>query len=488
MEKFLIKPGVKRKFKEEYIQFGFIAQETEDSTVPFCLICKKALANESLVPNKLKRHLETIHSALKDKPKAYFENLSAQQSKQVKKITSFLKVPEKALVASYKVAQLLAKQKKAHTEAETIIAPALSIIVGTILGSEALEKVKKVPLSNNTIARRIEHLSSDLKNQVIEHFAESKSDMRCKWALQVDESTDRTGNAQLLAFIRFVHNGKFVNEFLFCNSLETHTTGEDIFKMVNDNITLFNLLWKDCVGVCTDGCPSMRGIKKGFATLVLQQNSNIISTHCMIHREALAAKSLPENLQTVLSQAVKLVNLIKSRPLQSRIFAQLCEAMDSDYKCLLYHTEVRWLSRGKVLKRLVHLKIEVISFLEVEESDVDFDFHDEIWWLKLQFLSDLFEKLNFLNQSLQRPSENIISSTSKLKSFDEKLTLWKSKTSKGIFECFPSVNQSTLKKKIAVDILSTLTGLQTALKKYFPSLCLDEYAWVINPFWKSGQQ
>ena len=63
-------------------------------------------------------------------------------------------------------------------------------------------------------------------------------------------------------------------------------------------------------------------------------------------------------------QVIQVVNFIKSRPLQSRLFAQLCDAMDSDYKSLLYHTEVRWLSKGKVLNRLVRLKVEVTSFLE----------------------------------------------------------------------------------------------------------------------------
>lgn len=156
--------------------------------------------------------------------------------------------------------------------------------------------------------------------------------------------------------------------------------------------------------------------------------------------------------------------------------------MDSDFKSLLYHTEVRWLSKGKVLKRLVHLKVEVISFLEVEETDFGFNLRDETWWLKVQFLSDLFDKLNFLNLNLQGTSENIISSTSKLKSFDEKLTLWKHKVSKGIFECFPSVNESQSKSIVADDILSTLTGLQSAIHHYFPSLSIDEYDWVINPF------
>lgn len=58
------------------------------------------------------------------------------------------------------VAQLLAKRKEAHTEAETIIAPAFAIILETMLGPEAAKKFKKVSLSNDTISRRIEDLSS----------------------------------------------------------------------------------------------------------------------------------------------------------------------------------------------------------------------------------------------------------------------------------------------------------------------------------------
>ena len=59
MEKFLSKSGTKRKFKEEYVEYGFIAMESDGDQLPFYLICNKALSNETFVPNKLKRHLET---------------------------------------------------------------------------------------------------------------------------------------------------------------------------------------------------------------------------------------------------------------------------------------------------------------------------------------------------------------------------------------------------------------------------------------------
>ena len=114
--------------------------------------------------------MEKNHPTLQDKPKEYFVNLKSQTNKQAKILNSYLKLPEKGLIASYKVAHLLAKRKKAHTDAESVIGPALTIVVEEMLGTAAAEKVRGVPLSNNTISRRIEELSSDLKDQVREHF------------------------------------------------------------------------------------------------------------------------------------------------------------------------------------------------------------------------------------------------------------------------------------------------------------------------------
>ena len=122
----------------------------------YFLICDSALLNEAPVPSKLKRHLETKQPVVKEQPNEYFKYIRTQQNKQAKKFTNYLKLPEKKLIASYMVAQLLAKRKKANAEAEPVIAPALSIVVETILGPDAAEKVMRVFLSNDTVSRRIE--------------------------------------------------------------------------------------------------------------------------------------------------------------------------------------------------------------------------------------------------------------------------------------------------------------------------------------------
>ena len=125
------------------------------------------------------------------------------------------------------------------------------------------------------------------------------------------------------------------------------------FHVVNENILLFILQWKNCVSLCTDGSPSMQESKKGFVTFVLQENSNVFVAHCMIHREPLVFRFLPKYLMFVQDQVITIVNFIKSRPLASRLFRQFYEAINSNHKRLLYHINVLRLSRGKLLKRAV---------------------------------------------------------------------------------------------------------------------------------------
>jgi hypothetical protein len=84
--------------------------------------------------------------------------------------------------------------------------------------------------------------------------------------------------------------------------------------------------------------------------------------HCIIYREALASRDLEPKLHYVLQEAVKVVIFVKARQLNSLLFAISCEEMQAYHKSLLLPSKVRWLSRGKVLKRLVELKEKYAYF------------------------------------------------------------------------------------------------------------------------------
>ena len=210
--------------------------------------------------------------------------------------------------------------------------------------------------------------------------------------------------------------------------MPTTTRGEDIFHILNDYFKKWNLSWKSCVGVCTDGTPSMVGSIKGLASFVKQQHPSIITTHCFLHREVLMAKTLGTKLKEVFDQVVEMVNFIKTRPVKARVFELLCENMDSQHTRLLLHTEVRWLSRGRVLCRVLELHQELLAFFEKEnKSKFCGLLKNEFWISKLRYLTDMLQHLNNLNLSMQNGNENLLSSTDKIKAFQKKLAIWKSR-------------------------------------------------------------
>jgi len=477
------KKSLKRKYDLEYLKFGFVPSDS-DEALPFCLLCLKSLSNESMVPSKLQRHLNTSHPLQKDKTIQYFEQLQQERQNQSKKMKKSFSIPARAQITSYQIAQLIAERKKPHSDAEGLILPAMLIAVENMLGHEAINKINCIPLSTQSISRRIDDMSSDIKEQLKSQFVESTAKFEKLWSIQVDESTDISNKAQLLSYLRLIRDGKIMTQFFFCSELKERTTGEEIFKLVNEKVLSNGMLWENCINICTDGAPAMQGKSKGFVSYALKENPEINVIHCMIHKEVLVSKCLPEDLLKVMNNVVKVVNHIKSNALRSRIFAALCDSMQSEFKCLIYHTEVRWLSKGKVLARFVSLKSELLSFFVADDDKFAF-LSDEDFWLKVLFLNDIFEKLNILNISIQGPNENMITITGKLKSFKEKLHLWILKVQNKQFDCFPSVNSHEHKLAILEDIKRTLKNLLNSLKKYFPVLETKFNEWIVNPFMDS---
>lgn len=105
-------------------------------------------------------------------------------------------MPKKGFIASYQIAQLTAQRKTAHTKAESIIAPALAIIVETMLEKEATDYVKKVLLFNDTISRRNEDLTLEIKKSKFSTL--STDDDSELLPLCINESKDISRKAQFL--------------------------------------------------------------------------------------------------------------------------------------------------------------------------------------------------------------------------------------------------------------------------------------------------
>ena len=81
----------------------------------------------------------------------------------------------------------------------------------TVHGKKKTNEMRKISLSNNTVRRRIFKIGEDQLEQLILRIKESR-----KFAIQLDESTDITKMAHLLAYARYVYNNDIQEDLLFC--------------------------------------------------------------------------------------------------------------------------------------------------------------------------------------------------------------------------------------------------------------------------------
>ncbi len=151
--------------------------------------------------------------------------------------------------------------------------PAAQDMCRIMIGDSAAAKLGAVPLSNDTVARRIEDMSNDIREQLIEFVKKSPY-----YALQLDESTDIAGQAQLLTYVRYLRDKAIEEDVLFCRPLQSHTTGEAIFNVLDIFIRENGLAWDRCVGLCTDGAQAMTGRERGLAARV-QQVAPLVNGH-----------------------------------------------------------------------------------------------------------------------------------------------------------------------------------------------------------------
>ena len=477
--------SLKRKYQDDYLNFGFTFLENNGHQLPQCVLCMKTLSNSSMKPYQLKQHLITVHPEHSKKDRVFFE-MKETGLKRVKLDSSgaFHQKERSIVHASYAVALLVAKNKKSHSIGETLIKPCILECARIVLNKDAINKLEQISMSNDTIKSRIVDISNNIKHQVITKILASPI-----FAIQLDESTDVANLSQLMVFARYI-NGKVIEEeFLFCKPLETTTKAEDVMAVVSTFFREMNLDWKRLARVCSDGAPAMLGSRSGFISLVKHKNPNVLGTHCFIHREALASKTMPSSLCADLVIVIKVVNYVKSGACNTRLFRQICEGLDATHQYLLFHTQVRWLSKGNMLARVFELKEEVNTFLKMKcKMDLLSEFNKPEFVSHLAYLADIFEALNELNRKLQGRDTNIISHSDNINAFISKIKLWSGKIRDGNTCSFHRLTDVLCNEPICAelqrDIMEHLDCLGEEFNKYFPGVNTGDalFGMTRNPF------
>ncbi|KAG8239704.1 hypothetical protein J437_LFUL019045, partial [Ladona fulva] len=259
--------------------------------------------------------------------------------------------------------------------------------VADIICPEKKSDFCKISLSHQTIARRIEEIAKS-----IEKSLESQCATFNFYSIALDESTDATDTAQLAIFIRAMVGKK-----------------EGLTKLIENDA------------------------KK-------MDNLRFMKYHCIIHQENLCATTL--KMENILNVVIKTINFIRSKGLNHRQFQEFLNTLETSYGDIVYFTAVRWLSRGKMLKRFYDLRNEIKCFMDSKGKPVP-ELVNENWLADLSFLVDITAHLNELNMRLQGENQLINFMFQAVTAFEIKLKLWQSQTKNNNLMHFETLSQQS---------------------------------------------
>ena len=422
-------------------------------------------------------HSVSNHAEKKDKDQSYFEQLEENSKRQHLDQTSQFHQKKIGVVkASYEVSLLVAQNMKAHTIAESLVLPAAKTLVRNLIGDEAAAKLDNVSLSNDTVKRRTQEMSGDIADQVMAGVKDSKFG----FAIQLDELTDVAKCSQLLVYVRFIQNNTVKTELMLNQELAATTKGKDVFSVLADFFKENELDWSklDARQMVLQPCLC----KNLDSNICKRCCSKRAFVHCFVHRFAFCTKVLPAELMSCLNKIIKIVNFIKTSALNSRLFARLCEDVSSAHKCLLFHMEVRWLSRGYMTGRVFKLRHELLTFFKEKNHEFKDDFENDNFISQMAYLSDIFQALNVINLLFQGSNSNITVFISKLEAFTRKLDVWTKNVESKQFGMFQLLTALSVEPndQLSQEIHDHLKLLRMELLNYFPDLVSCTYA--VNPF------
>ncbi|XP_060846546.1 general transcription factor II-I repeat domain-containing protein 2A-like [Rhopalosiphum padi] len=227
-------------------------------------------------------------------------------------------------------------------------------------------------IASETKPVRVENIGNNILTQLQNKARDFKY-----FSLALDESTDITDTAQLLIIIRGIDiNFNITEELASLKSMHYRTTGADIFEKVDLCLQDLKLDWKNLSCITTDGAPNMRGENIGFVDSLYY------------------------------SSAGSLWKSYRSHGLTHRQFQSFLLEIEAEYNDVVYQNHVRWLSRGKVLKRFFDLRKEIEMFM-IDKGKQILELKDDNWLWDLAFLTDVTTHLNILNLKLQGPGKFI---------------------------------------------------------------------------------
>ena len=113
--------------------------------------------------------------------------------------------------------------------------------------------------------------------------------------------------------------------------MKDRTRAKGVFDLVNAILRQNLIAWNKVGTVCIDGAPNTIGHRSDVVALMKHVAPHMLSNRCAIYEYALACKTLPLELKSVLDSVVKAVKFIRGRAVNSRLFKAFCDDLGKEH-------------------------------------------------------------------------------------------------------------------------------------------------------------
>lgn len=132
------------------------------------------------------------------------------------------------------------------------------------------------------------------------------------------------------------------------------STGENIFRILDDELTACNVQWQNCICFASDNASVMMGKTKGVSAFVTKSAPHVYILGCACHLIHLAASKassvLTVKVDELLIDVYYYLDKSSNRMQKLEMFQKL---HDIEVRKILKHVSTRWLSVGTCLSRLL---------------------------------------------------------------------------------------------------------------------------------------
>ena len=213
----------------------------------------------------------------------------------------------------------------------------------------------------------IKEMAKDVKEQLV-------TKVKGKYfSVLTDGSAVKGAKRQLYpCLIRYYNSdlGKVITEILSIPAIRNDSTGENIFKLLEEELLKYDLSWKHVIAFCSDNASVMMGKTKGVAAYIAKANSNCLVVGCLCHLVAIAArnaaKKLPIRIEDVL---LDIMYHLKGSSKRNRQFAEIQDSCGLDGTALMAYCPTRWLSLGQCIPRILKNHLALLVFFGKDLGD-----------------------------------------------------------------------------------------------------------------------